>query len=93
MSGAIRQAEILLSKVDHSYSLQQFKNSANPRTHYLSTGPEIWEQTKGKVGGIEGDQGGKCRGFLEISAGFWGGDQGEILGNWMKFHFPSLPPI
>jgi len=48
MKGAIRMAEELASQPDY-YMPQQFKNPANPEVHFLTTGPEIWEDTNGKV--------------------------------------------
>jgi len=49
MSGAIEKAEELEKEIDGAIILGQFTNSANPDTHKASTGPEIWEQTDGKV--------------------------------------------
>jgi cysteine synthase A len=50
MPGAIRRAEALASSDSHRYFLpQQFKNPANPRIHQETTGPEIWNDTNGKV--------------------------------------------
>jgi cysteine synthase A len=49
MSGAVIRAEGLLSQYPNSYMPQQFKNQANPEIHRLTTGPEIWEDTDGKV--------------------------------------------
>jgi cysteine synthase A len=48
MKGAIRMAEELASQPDY-YMPQQFKNPANPEVHFLTTGPEIWEDTNGQV--------------------------------------------
>ena len=39
----------LLNEVPNSWSPNQFANMANPEVHYLTTGPEIWEQTGGRV--------------------------------------------
>jgi len=49
MSGAVAAAEELLTKYPDSFMPQQFKNPANPESHRLTTGPEIWEDTDGKV--------------------------------------------
>jgi cysteine synthase A len=49
MTGAVAQAEKLLEKYPGSYMPQQFENLSNPEIHKLTTGPEIWEDTDGKV--------------------------------------------
>lgn len=49
MTGAVTQAEKLLEKFPGSFMLQQFNNLSNPEIHKLTTGPEIWEDTDGKV--------------------------------------------
>lgn len=50
MSGAIARAEELVnSDPERYYMPQQFKNPANPKIHELTTGPEIWTDTDGRV--------------------------------------------
>ncbi|MBQ4536843.1 MAG: cysteine synthase A [Lachnospiraceae bacterium] len=49
MSGAIAKAEELKKEIPGAVILGQFDNPANAEAHRLSTGPEIWEQTDGKV--------------------------------------------
>lgn len=50
MGGAIAKAEELVDSLgDEGFLLQQFNNPDNPKIHRLTTGPEIWEDTDGKV--------------------------------------------
>ena len=49
MKGAIAKAEELHAATPGSIISGQFDNSANPRSHYKTTGPEIWEDTDGEV--------------------------------------------
>ena len=49
MNGAIEKAEELSREIPNSIVAGQFVNPANPKAHFLTTGPEIWEDTDGKV--------------------------------------------
>ena len=49
MKGAIKVAEELRDSIEGSIILGQFTNMANPRVHYLTTGPEVWSDTNGQV--------------------------------------------
>lgn len=49
MSGAIEKAEQIALSEKNAFIPGQFTNPANPEAHYLSTGPEIWSDTDGKV--------------------------------------------
>lgn len=42
-------AKRLLNEIPHAWQPNQFTNMSNPEIHYLTTGPEIWEQTQGRV--------------------------------------------
>jgi len=43
-------ARRLVEEIPGAYSPNQYSNPANPESHYLTTGPEIWEQTDGEIG-------------------------------------------
>ena len=49
MTAAIAKAEELAREIPGSWIAGQFVNPANPKAHYLTTGPEIWEDTDGNV--------------------------------------------
>ena len=49
MTGAIKKADELKGEIENSVILGQFVNPANPAVHKATTGPEIWDQTDGKV--------------------------------------------
>lgn len=49
MKGAIAKAEELKETIPGAVILGQFENSANPAMHKRTTGPELWEQTEGKI--------------------------------------------
>ena len=49
MTAAIARAEALAKEIPGSWIAGQFVNPANPKAHYLTTGPEIWEDTDGNV--------------------------------------------
>lgn len=49
MAGAIEKANELAAEIPNAFIPAQFENPANPLAHYLTTGPEIWEDTDGEV--------------------------------------------
>ena len=57
MEGAIAKANELKESIPNSIVAGQFVNPANPEAHYLSTGPEIWEDTDGEIAAFVGGVG------------------------------------
>ncbi len=49
MPGAIKEANEIVEQIDDAFMPQQFCNPANPRIHYETTGPEIWQTLEGKL--------------------------------------------
>ena len=49
MTGAIQKAKELAAEIPHSFIPSQFNNEANPKMHYNTTGPEIWEDSEGQI--------------------------------------------
>lgn len=49
MQGAVQKANQLSKEIENSFVPSQFTNKANPKAHFDTTGPEIWEDTDGKV--------------------------------------------
>ena len=49
MTGAVEKAKALAAEIEGAFIPSQFDNPANPQAHYETTGPEIWEDTEGKV--------------------------------------------
>lgn len=49
MAGSIEKAEELVKEIPNSFIAGQFVNPANPKAHFCSTGPEIWEDTEGNL--------------------------------------------
>ena len=49
MLGAVDKANELLASIENSIALEQFENEANPRAHYETTGPEIYEALDGRI--------------------------------------------
>ena len=52
MEGAIRKAFELAAEIPGAYVPQQFANPSNPRAHYETTGPEIFEQAEGRIDAV-----------------------------------------
>ncbi len=79
MSGAVRRAQELVAATRGAIMLQQFENPANPEIHRLTTGPEIWADTEGKVD------------FVVAGVGTGGTITG--VAEFIKAHKPSFRAI
>lgn len=49
MKGALNKVAEILANTTGAFPARQFENPANPQAHYMSTGPEIWNDTEGKI--------------------------------------------
>ena len=79
MKGAIAKAAELAAEIPHSFIPGQFDNPANPAIHRATTGPEIWEDTDGKVD------------FLVVGVGTGGTVTGA--GGYLKGKNPKLKVV
>ena len=79
MTGAIEKAEELAKEIPGSFLTRQFENPANPETHRKTTGPEIWEDTDGKVD------------ILVAGVGTGGSISGT--GEYLKSHNPQVKVV
>ena len=79
MKGAIAKAEELAQQIEGGFIPSQFTNSANPTAHFNTTGPEIWEDTDGKVD--------------IFVAGVGTGGTGSGVGKYLKSKNPNVKVV
>ena len=89
-------AKRIVSETPGAVLAGQFENPANPAAHFATTGPEIWEQTEGKVDVVVGGMGslpgavlaGFLLGILESFA-----SMNEVKGFFEMLYLPSIDQI
>jgi cysteine synthase len=80
LSGCLKaMKEITAAEPDKYYVVNQFENPLNPEVHYLQTGPEIWNDMKGKIGGFV--------------AGIGSGGTLQGVGKFLKENDPNIKVV
>lgn len=79
MTGAIKRAVELAEEIPNSFIPRQFDNPANPKIHYETTGPEIWQDTDGEV--------------AVLVAGIGTGGTITGVGKYLKDHKESIKVV